>query len=381
MDIPGWQSTLGDHIFPKGDFPLEENKNLPSEGQVEKKPPNGAKKSKKEGKPPMSKTKKKVLIVAVCVGLVLAILAAVLVTVALINNRAPKLEEVRPRFEELLLAAPAVNEMLWGEGLPTYPRIYSEGFSFKDTYDPVPEGNEKNIQGFTFTAEDGRTIVAYRAWMFFIPAGESSGVYYDFEKNVTLSAKPDDKNYYRFAERVNAPRDGQEANAYLAQHLGGEGMYYYSLADFDLNAVFFYTESDDANYDYVKESSGFLTTDHIKDAAGKVYSSAFLNSVYESLFTGVVVEGGSSMLYARYYDYEDLESGTNALVKDNRDKGYELKNWTYDFSTMEIVRKSNATFVTLQLDRYLTGDSAVRETVKVAFVKENGQWFLDSPTF
>lgn len=360
---------------------MEENKKLPEEGQMEKKPPNGVKKSKKTERAPMSKTKKKVLTVAVCVLLVLAILAGVLITVAVINNRPPELAEVRARFEELLLAAPTVNEMLWGKGLPTYPRIYSEGFSFKDVYDPAPENNEKNISGFTFTAEDGRSIVAYRAWMFFIPAGESNGVYYDFERNVTLSAKPDDKNYYRFAERVTAPRDGQEQNAYLATNLGGEGVYYYSLADFDLTAVFFYTENDDPDYDYVKENSGYLTTDQMKDAAGKVYSSAFLNSVYESIFTGVIVEGGPGMLYARYYDYENTETGEVRLVKDNRDKGYDLKAWTYDFSTMAIVRKSNATFVTLQIDRYPTGNESARETVKFTFAKENGTWYLDSPTF
>ena len=361
---------------------MEENKSLPLEGQTEKIPQNGVKKSKKTDKQPMSKTKKKVLKVAICVLLVLAILTGVLVTVAIINNRPPKLEEVRARFEELLLAAPAVNEMLWGEGLPTYPRIYSEGFSFKDAYDPAPENNEKNISGFTFTAEDGRVIVAYRAWMFFIPAGESNGLYYDFEKNVTLTAKPDDKNYYRFAERATAPRDGQEQNTYLADNLNGEDVYYYySLTDFDLNAVFFYTEADDKDYDYVKESSGYLTTGQMKDAASKVYSAAFLNSVYESIFTGVIVEGGSSMLYARYYDYENTETGEVYLVKDNRDAGYELKEWTYDFSSMAIVRKSNASFVTLQIDRYPAGDASARETVKFTFAKENGTWFLDSPTF
>ena len=87
------------------------------------------------------------------------------------------------------------------------------------------------------------------------------------------------------------------------------------------------------------------------------------------------------MLYARYYDYENTETGEVRLVKDNRDKGYDLKAWTYDFSTMAIVRKSNATFVTLQIDRYPAGNESARETVKFTFAKENGTWYLDSPTF
>ena len=80
--------------------------------------------------------------------------------------------------------------------------------------------------------QDGREIVAYHAWMFFKPTGESDFIYYDFEANKRLYDKPDEDSYYRFAERVTAPREGVAQNAYLAQKLGGEG-YYYSLDSFE----------------------------------------------------------------------------------------------------------------------------------------------------
>ena len=129
------------------------------------------------------KNKKKLITVIVAVALVLIALIVTVVVVAVRKNRPPALEDVRGRFEQVLSASGEINEIFWGKGLPTYPRIYEESFSFKDVYDPNPEEKEKTISGFTFTTEDGREIVAYHAWMFFKPTGESDFIYYDFEAN------------------------------------------------------------------------------------------------------------------------------------------------------------------------------------------------------
>ena len=117
----------------------------------------------------------------------------------------------------------------------------------------------------------------------------------------------------------------------------------------------------------------------IKKKAERVYAGDYLTSLYESMFTGMTT--GTAMLYARYFDYEDTESGTVSLVKDNREKGYTLTAWTYDFSTMRMVKESNSTFVTVEVERYATEDASRRETAKLYFVKENGEWYLDSPSF
>lgn len=355
---------------------MEENKKdaVEAEALVAKTPPKATSKKKR----PMSKTKKKLLIAIVSVALVLAVLAGVLIVRGVIKNRPPELEEIRARLEQVITDSAAVNDMFWGEGLETYPRIYSEGFSFKDVYGVGEDTQERNISGFVFENADGRTIVAYHPWMYFIPKGEKNGIYYDFEHDTILNGKPDDDSYYRFAVRTDKPLDGQAQNEYLAQNLGG-GYCYYDLAEFDLNAVFFYTEKDEKKYDYVRTDTGYLSTDDMKAAAEKVYSGDYLTSLYESMFTGVTT--GSAILYARYYDYEDVENGTVSLVKYNGDKGYDLTEWVYDFSTMKMVEESNAKFVTVEVERTDAKDAARRETAKLYFALENGEWYLDSPSF
>lgn len=327
----------------------------------------------------MTKTKKKLIIVAVSVALVLAILIGTLITVNVLKKRPPELEDIRARLETVITASGEVNDIFWGAGLPTYPRIYSEGFSFKDAYGVGEDTQERNIQGFVFDNADGRTIVAYHPWMYFIPSGQDGGIYYDFEDNVTMSQVPEDSEYYRFAVREEQPRAGEKPNTYLAENLEGE-YYYYTLDEFDYDSVVLYDESDDEYYDYVKENDKYFFVEDIRDAAAKVYGSAFLSSVGGTIFDGVVTESGT-VLHARYTDKEDIDTGSSYLMKDNRQEGYDLTDWEYDFSTMRIVDKSNATFVTVEVERWDKAGDGTRQVAKHTFTLENGQWYLDAATY
>ncbi|MBE6702462.1 MAG: hypothetical protein E7585_03505 [Ruminococcaceae bacterium] len=339
---------------------------------------------KKKKRAPLSPANKKKLIAAiVAVALVIAILTTVLVVRAVKNNRAPELATVRDRYIELISNAHAVNEILWGEGLPTYPRIYSTGFSFKDSYGEGDKKTEKNISGFVVETEEFGTIVAYHAWMFFIPPGEEDGIYYDFEKDVTLSGKPDEDDFYRFAVRVEEEREGEQKNTYLAENIKTEEVYYYyDLEEFDLNSLWLYTEKDEPYYDYVKENCGYLFVDDIKIAAQKVYSAAMMNAINEGILTGITVsERPGGTLYPRYMDYENTESGEVFLVKFNQDEGYNLTEWVYDFDTMRILPKSNRKTVKLSVERHPTGKPEERTTKTLTFVLENGNWYLDAPSY
>ena len=362
---------------------MEENKRelLAAEETVTKKPVNGAKKT---GKRRMSAAnRKRVIAAVVSVVLVLVILATVLIVSAVQNNRAPELATVRERYIQLLTSAPAINEILWGEGLPTYERVYSNGFSFKDAYGEGEGRTEKNISGFVVETEEFGDIVAYHPWMYFIPPGEDEGIFYDFEHNVTLSAKPDDDSYYRFAVREEKAREGETPNAYLAENLKTETTYYYyDLADFDIDSLFIYTEKDEPYYDYVKESCGFLYVDDIKAAAAKIYSADMMTAINEGILTGVTVsERPGGTLYPRYMDYENTEIGEVYLVKFNQDNGYELTDWVYDFDTMAIQRGSKKKTVRLSVERYPVGKENERTTKTFTFVLENGEWYLDAPSY
>lgn len=321
-----------------------------------------------------------IVIVSVAAALLLALIAFIIVR-SVLQKRPPEMETVRARFEELITASAEINEIFWGEGLPTYPRLYAEHTSFKDTYNENGANEEKNIPCMIFPTEDGRTVVAYHPWIYFIPKGQDGGIYYDFEKNVTLSKVPEDAEYYRFAVREETPRAGEVQNAYLAENLKTEKQYYYyTLEHFDYESVKLYDESDDKYYDFVKENKTYMYVDDIRDAAAKVYGSAFLASVGGTIFDGIVTESGS-VLYARYTDFEDPDSGMSYLMKDNRQKGYDLTDWEYDFSTMRMVDKSNATFVTVEVERWEKGGDGTRQTAKHTFVLENGQWYLDAATY
>ncbi|MBO5327237.1 MAG: hypothetical protein J6A84_03845 [Clostridia bacterium] len=326
------------------------------------------------------KNKKKLIAVIVSVAVVLIALIVTVIVVSVRKNRAPALETVRGRFEQVLGASGEINEIFWGKGLPTYPRVYEEVATLRASYGE----QTKKLAAYTRNDERYGTVVIYKYWLYFSPSGgevDNDEIFYDFEKGAIIqTGKPDDAHNYRFAVRSETPIEGKTPNEFLASSMdtGDQTYYYYSIDDYDVDRVFIYQDTDDENYDFVRLDCGYLTVDDIKLAAEKVYSPSYLASVNESLFTGMTT--GSAMLYARYVDQEDADSGSTALVKYNKDKGLVLTEWVYDFSTMRIV-DGNATFVTVELDRYPVGNEGARERSTQRFSLENGEWYLDSPSY
>lgn len=328
----------------------------------------------KKKKRPMSKNKKKLLIAIISVALVLAILAGVLIVRGVIKRRPPKLEDVRARLEQVITDSAAVNDMFWGEGLAVFPRIYEEVVPYKVQVAYRDKGEMTVYTNYRYTNEtDGSVILRYRYW---VTVTEDGGgiTYYDVEKKTVMEGKPASPNDFRYVQRYTEKKGDDFIHCDTEK-----GYYYYRLEAFDPNKIFIYSAADQEHYDYVRTDTGYLSTDDMKVAAEKVYSKDYLNSLYESMFTGVTT--GSAILYARYYDYEDNENGTVSLVKYNGDKGYDLTEWVYDFSTMKMVEESNSTFLTIEVERTDAKDAARRETAKLYFALENGEWYLDSPSF
>ena len=116
--------------------------------------------------------------------------------------------------------------------------------------------------------------------------------------------------------------------------------------------------------------------------AESVYAKDFLNSVYESIFTGITVSGqNTGTLYARYIDYVDSE-GNGWLMKSNLWKPASVSRvYLFDTIRMSESRKSKRTDVYIDIDTYVPGDEANIKTVTVSITLQNGSWFLNSATY
>ncbi len=313
------------------------------------------------------------------VAAVFLILGAVLLVQNLRNRRPPELDEIRARIEELITASRPVNEILFGEGVPTYERVYQPEYTLQK-YQYTYKEKEYTRSCFSFTDRDGREILKYQ---YCIAAGvDENGdgkadhyEYPDLENGGFLTV--DYVNDYRYAEIF----EEEQENAFYRGEREKDGQTVpYWLVHTDYTEPFYYTEEDDLNYDYIREDAPYQTVDEIKRLAETVYSSGYLASVYESLFTGITVsEGNMGTLLARYVEMEK-EDGYVYLMKSNQSAPINVKR-VFDFSTMRIVKPSNRNYVNVQMETYLEGDEANRVTVRVSLVLENGQWMLDSPTY
>lgn len=334
------------------------------EVKTAKKPHTGAK------KPKMSK---QLIAVIVSVTLVLVILAGVLISGLVRDRRPPELESVRGRFEALIEASAAVNVLLFGDGLPTYPRVYEDLKTFEVTYG----AEEKKHTRYYFSIADSTygTVIAYQ---YFVQVVEGEGEnktysYYDIITGVPVAPLKDGP--YRFAQKTATARE----DLTLLQEKGG--YYYYALPDYE-DPEFIYEEGDDPYYDYVRADSPYKGVSDIQDAAEAVYSAAYLERLYEGLFTGVAfAEGEEGVLYARYRDYVDPEDDNVYLQQCNLVKGYALVDRRYDYSTMQIVGGSNAKYVRVEIESYIAGKEQERIVVTLAFALEGGEWFLDNPSY
>ena len=126
-------------------------------------------------------------------------------------------------------------------------------------------------------------------------------------------------------------------------------------------------------YEYFMENAKYITVDMMKAAAENVYSEEYISSVYETAFDGVPLDGGST--YVRYYEdanwiYQSIYY--NSLIEEER---------LYDYSSMEIVKPSNASYVNVKIDSYTLNDPENTKNLTLSFKYENGYWYLDSPTY
>ena len=132
---------------------------------------------------------------------------------------------------------------------------------------------------------------------------------------------------------------------------------------------FGYTKS---SYDIVMENSKFYSVDSMKRAAERVYSTNYLEAIYETAFDGVIYDGGS---FLRFYSEGDSFYQNSAI------NVYDIEKRIYDYSTMKVVRPSNSQRVNVEIESYVASNPEARRTITIAFQNENGEWYLDGPTY
>ncbi len=163
-----------------------------------------------------------------------------------------------------------------------------------------------------------------------------------------------------------------EESAEMNEVLFGAGIPVYEHGSLITEKRQIYYGTSQSVYDLSMEQSKYYDVDGIKLAAERIYSSRYLRALYETAVNGVLVTDGS---YLRFYQEGDkLYQATNA-------DSFSYTRKVYDYSTMKIVKPSDDDYVTVELEAYDVGMSHKRRVITITFVKENGEWYLDSPTY
>lgn len=159
--------------------------------------------------------------------------------------------------------------------------------------------------------------------------------------------------------------------------------YYYSVEYEESESEFYYDADDPKGYSYVRFDAKYKSVEEIKSAAEAVYSKQYLEGIYQALFDGAAVGSsqGSGMLRARYYSYDDGEGQVWLMEADDYESRISGKR-IYDFSTAKVVKPGSREFANIEIESYLEGKPEERTTVRLSLIKqEDGNWYLDSPTY
>lgn len=266
-------------------------------------------------------------------------------------TRVPDIEEIRGRLSELIEASYEVNVLLFGEGPATYERVYDPKASLK-----FYKNKETEETFYYYYIEDGEVgkILAYR------------------EK-----AYGNDFSYLLVTEKSDAKE--AEKLVYTDEK---EGLYYFSIEYEEKEAEFYYDADFPKDYDVVRLDEKYLNIDMIKKSAEKVYSKAYLDSIYETLFTGVLIstETSDGLITARYIEYED-KNGVLWFMESNTYEPLVSEKRIFDVSTATIARGSKARRVRIDIESYLESKPEERMTVTINLALENGVWYLDNGTY
>ena len=152
----------------------------------------------------------------------------------------------------------------------------------------------------------------------------------------------------------------------------GKGIPVYDRESLLTSELGVYYDDQYTAYNRALESGRYLSVDHMKEEAEKIYSEEYLKAIYETAFDGFMT--GSSSAYLRFLE-------TNEWLFQNRDAvDFGLSERIYDYSTIEIVKPSSDKYINITIESY-TLDDPKREKISLSFTFERGNWYLDTPTY
>lgn len=152
----------------------------------------------------------------------------------------------------------------------------------------------------------------------------------------------------------------------------GEGLPVY-VRDSDLSKErFVYIGEQNKGYERVMEVSPYLMLDEMREATERIYSSAYCAQLFESCFDGVVVDGVTLLEYAEISEWLYQSSARDTLVENER---------IYLYDTMKMVRPSNKEYINIEIESYLINNPDKKQIERLSFAFEDGNWYLDTPTY
>ena len=271
------------------------------------------------------------------ISVILALVAVMAVAASAVSCAAPKLEDVKDTFVQLIKDSEEINRILFGDGLSVYGDM---------SYD-----EESGLYYCIFYTKEHGKLCAY----------------YDKNKGeyVTLAFE-----------------DGAEDLTLVTPI-----EYEYTDYNSSLPEAFL-----PADYYFVRTDEVATTASEIAEVAAKVYSEDYLADIFETLIGGldesaVIIDED---FMPRYKEISDGESGKKYLVKASAKLCPPITTEVreYDFDSMTITKNSRKNFVSVEIRSYGTYvDMEAGEvktgwsTVTLSFVKQNGEWRLDTPTY
>ncbi|MBO5269602.1 MAG: hypothetical protein J6B77_02370 [Clostridia bacterium] len=334
-------------------------------------------------------------------------------TVVLFSSCGKKIKDLSPyraEFKELIEQSFAINDILFGEGLPVYSREESMGelhYSKEKTAEYVSYFKEtvgKELPEQLYTDTESKFRLYH--WLYRDPeltksTGEKIYVC-KYSMTYYLPEGTDDEGNpdYDMVTETKYALQRENASAALPSGISvgdvvyttKEGTVYYDLNDYKEPVFEYeYDESDNEYYDVCRLDGKYIDILSIKAAAEQVYSMDYLTAIYSSVFDGIRSDFGndsSSVLLARYIEEAGEEGGTVYLRKSNITEPLYKEHRTYDYETMQIAKPYNKDRVNVTVEAYGTYFSSEtkqietgKHTVRLSFVLQNGVWRLDSPTY